>query len=111
MPVAPRSRCNVYGCAEWATTRGKCDDHFVPWEQPSANTRALTGRQRAELRRKSLAREPTCRHCGAPGTEADHIRPIALGGARFDLGNIQTLCGACHATKTAREAAARNRRG
>jgi 5-methylcytosine-specific restriction endonuclease McrA len=31
---------------------------------------------------------------------ADHIKPIALGGAEFDLSNIQTLCIACNKIKT-----------
>jgi len=32
---------------------------------------------------------------------ADHIIPIALGGAEWDLENIQTLCLVCNKTKTA----------
>ena len=31
---------------------------------------------------------------------ADHIMPIALGGAEFDIDNIQTLCTDCHKEKT-----------
>lgn len=109
MPRAPRARCTVPMCPEWATARGKCATHYVPWEQPSANTRALTGRQRAELRRKSLTREPNCRECNEPAAEADHIIPIWAGGARFSMDNIQSLCGPCHEDKTNRESAARNR--
>ncbi|MFW5655477.1 MAG: HNH endonuclease signature motif containing protein [Roseicyclus sp.] len=30
----------------------------------------------------------------------DHIAPLRDGGAPFDLGNLQTLCPACHARKT-----------
>lgn len=31
---------------------------------------------------------------------ADHIMPIALGGAEFDIKNIQTLCSKCNKEKT-----------
>lgn len=35
--------------------------------------------------------------------EADHIVPIALGGAQFELENYQTLCEECHKKKTAKD--------
>lgn len=35
--------------------------------------------------------------------ECDHVIPIALGGAEYDLNNLQTLCEKCHRKKTARE--------
>lgn len=52
-----------------------------------------------------LARDETCRHpgCHAPATQADHIKPIAEGGAPLDLANGQGLCHTHHSTKTARE--------
>lgn len=36
---------------------------------------------------------------------ADHIIPIALGGAEFDLNNVQLLCDECNKRKTAQDAA------
>lgn len=36
---------------------------------------------------------------------ADHIIPIAIGGAEFDLENIQNLCEVCNRKKTRRDAA------
>jgi len=42
---------------------------------------------------------------GAKEAQADHIVPIARGGARYDLANGQTLCIRCHARKTLRERA------
>ena len=36
--------------------------------------------------------------------EADHIKPIALGGDEYDLNNYQTLCDKCHRKKTSSEA-------
>ena len=45
-----------------------------------------------------------CQHCGRPGRlEVDHIKPLHLGGAPWDLANLQALCRACHITKTAAE--------
>ncbi|RBO54173.1 HNH endonuclease [Rhodovulum sp. BSW8] len=42
-----------------------------------------------------------CVECGAKGRlEVDHITPLRDGGAPFDLGNLQCLCGRCHARKT-----------
>ncbi|TXG88253.1 HNH endonuclease [Rhodococcus rhodnii] len=54
-----------------------------------------------------------CRRCGFQGSatakpadvEADHVIPIAEGGAEFDLANGQTLCRRCHRAKTEAEAA------
>ena len=39
--------------------------------------------------------------------DADHIRPVAEGGGECDLANYQTLCLACHRSKTAAQAARR----
>lgn len=52
------------------------------------------------LRRQVYKRDNyTCRWCGAKGTvHADHIVPRSQGGAD-ELGNLQTLCGECHARK------------
>ena len=46
-----------------------------------------------------------CRQCGKAGRlEVDHILPVHLGGAFWDVGNLQTLCRSpCHFAKTARE--------
>jgi 5-methylcytosine-specific restriction protein A len=104
MPTAPPGRCTYPGCGT-PTTLGRCPRHTRrPWEQPSANTRALTGRERAELRRRQLRREPQCRTCGSTtNLEADHITPIAAGGSLFNPENLQTLCDTHHKAKTAAE--------
>lgn len=45
-----------------------------------------------------------CVMCGARGRlEVDHVMAIRDHGAAFDLANLQSLCGSCHARKTARE--------
>lgn len=95
------SRCTQ--CRQLATHHGRCDDHQVkPWERSSANTRALTGRQRAHFRAKTLeAAAGICEWCGKPATEADHILAIALGGDPHDHeNNGQALCATCHELKT-----------
>ena len=35
--------------------------------------------------------------------EVDHIVPVAMGGKRWDRGNLQPLCGPCHKAKTRRD--------
>jgi 5-methylcytosine-specific restriction endonuclease McrA len=47
---------------------------------------------------------PKHRHYSAFLT-ADHIKPIALGGAEFDPNNVQTLCEACNKIKTRKDQA------
>jgi len=111
MPARAPSRCTQ--CRKLATHQGRCDTHQVkPWERASANTRALTGRQRATFRTRVLnAADHTCEWCGAPATEADHKLAIALGGDPHDWeNNGAALCGPCHDTKTRHDQAeARNR--
>lgn len=43
-----------------------------------------------------------CSKCGARGVRlfVDHIVELADGGAEFDQGNLQVLCGSCHTLKT-----------
>lgn len=55
------------------------------------------------LRNWWIARHPLCAHCGSTGDLVDHVQPIATGGARLSLENLQTLCTACHAVKSARD--------
>ena len=49
-----------------------------------------------------------CVLCKKPGVEIDHIQPTEAGGSDRSE-NLQLLCSECHATKTARENAARTR--
>ena len=102
MPYAPPSRCP---CGNIATRRGRCDQHQpTPWAKHSRNGQTLTGTQRKQLHNEQLAREPQCRQCGSTHQlEADHIIPIAEGGAHTHPDNLQTLCHNCHATKSEQE--------
>lgn len=65
------------------------------------------GRRLLELRKRVFAREPLCRACTAagrisPAEELDHIVMVSRGGTD-DIDNLQPLCKACHADKTARD--------
>jgi 5-methylcytosine-specific restriction protein A len=77
-----------------------------PWkhESESRHKRGY-GRQHVRLRTQLLKREPLCRLCLAkgrvtPATIADHIVPIAKGGAIHDIENMQPLCAPCHQDKS-----------
>ncbi|HWH31458.1 MAG TPA: HNH endonuclease signature motif containing protein [Egibacteraceae bacterium] len=43
-------------------------------------------------------------HCRVKATEGDHIVPLALGGAWFDLDNVRASCKPCNAGRMMREA-------
>lgn len=113
MPRSAPSRCTSR-CGRLATKLGRCDEHQVkPWSVPSANSRALSSKDRARIKREQIKREPQCRGCGS--TEhlcADHIVEVADGGSLFDASNLQTLCQTCHDLKTdyARQHRAEERR-
>ena len=60
------------------------------------------------LRNRHISKQPLCQSCKRKGQVkaggvVDHIRPIRLGGAMYDEGNLQTLCVPCHNSKSARE--------
>jgi 5-methylcytosine-specific restriction endonuclease McrA len=57
------------------------------------------------LRLEVLRRDSwTCRQCGGPGREVDHIKPVRdRPDLAFAVANLQTLCRACHTRKTRRE--------
>jgi 5-methylcytosine-specific restriction protein A len=40
-----------------------------------------------------------CHWCGRPATQADHLVPLARGGARLDPSNVVASCGHCNATR------------
>lgn len=68
-----------------------------------------TGLTRTQ-RDAALARDHnTCRTCGHPATEVDHIINVAQGGTHHP-DNLQALCTPCHRAKTETEALAARRR-
>lgn len=65
----------------------------------------LNRRLWAVVRRRVFERDGyRCRKCGKAGRlDCDHIKPLAFGGAAYDMGNLQALCKRCHIEKTKAE--------
>ena len=114
MPYAPPSRCHKPGCRKLTVKNGRCEDHQPkPWRNPSANTTQLTRQERQRFHDMTLAGAPPCActgwcgthsgKCKHPATEADHIIPVALNGARLSRENSQPLCARCHSEKTKKD--------
>ena len=53
-----------------------------------------------KLRKRVLEEEPSCRRCGEPSTDVDHIIPRRQGGSD-ERANLQSLCHSCHSKYTA----------
>jgi 5-methylcytosine-specific restriction protein A len=65
------------------------------------------GRQHRKLREQLLRQEPLCRLCKqkdptrvSVATIADHVVPIAKGGAIHEINNLQPVCAECHQDKS-----------
>ena len=76
-----------------------------PWPHKQSATVRGYGRQHRKLREQLLREEPLCRMCKAKGRIrtaeiADHIVPIAKGGATHDITNLQPVCKECHQDKS-----------
>ncbi len=75
----------------------------------SSADKRVRGRKGMAMRRRRLQRRPLCAHCSTSARpvaaeEVDHIVPLHAGGTDTD-DNVQCLCRACHAAKTARDRA------
>jgi len=101
------SRCTQ--CPRLATNAGRCDDHQPrPWGNASANSRTLTGSDRARFHAEVMRdADYRCAWCGMPADIADHVIEIADGGNPHDPGNGQALCTECDKIKTRTAAKAR----
>jgi 5-methylcytosine-specific restriction enzyme A len=53
-----------------------------------------------------LRAHPRCVQCGAPATEAHHVRPKRAGGTD-EWSNLRALCKSCHSAVTAKAQAGR----
>ncbi|MGJ3230247.1 MAG: HNH endonuclease [Oceanicaulis sp.] len=75
---------------------------FADYSRPVTRDRRWKALRLEALRRDKFA----CVKCGARGRlEVDHIAPVRDAPERaFDLANLQSLCGPCHARKTRIEA-------
>lgn len=57
-----------------------------------------------DARAAALARcGKVCALCGRTGWTVDHKQPVRLGGDKLSQANLQVLCVACHAKKSAQE--------
>jgi 5-methylcytosine-specific restriction protein A len=122
MPYAPPSRCTE--CSEFATKRGRCDDHQpIPWRgrDNKAERYGISSGTWRTLKRKVTKRDHGCCYiCGIeqgdpddPETELhelDHIIPIFEGGSPTSLDNLGLACVTCHAEKSKAEAARANQK-
>lgn len=59
-------------------------------------------KEHIRIRRELIAEDPNCRRCGKPGSHADHIIAICLGGETIPK-NMTLLCAPCSRSKTAQE--------
>lgn len=100
--------CSRLGCINLVYGRGSlCNDHA---RQARAkrdarnrrpNTRQAYGPQWPRVSREFLEAHPECVICGKRSSHADHIIPVARGGAVLDWSNLQSLCRSHHSRKTA----------
>jgi 5-methylcytosine-specific restriction endonuclease McrA len=101
--------------------RGHCLEHYRQRERERSRRRradaergkrvALYHRKRWKTTREAvLRRDPICKVCNVRLSEqVDHIVPLSQGGAGWDSGNLQGICGRCHALKSGRESRAQTR--
>jgi 5-methylcytosine-specific restriction endonuclease McrA len=107
--VAVRSRCPAC-LAGYKAEKAKQPENRSPESLARrAAHQAVVGTYRwKKTARLAKARDGGCRRCGTSrNLQVHHLTPLSSGGAPFDLDNLVTLCGSCHAQV---EAAARRRR-
>lgn len=100
--LASCRHCGQEFTRRWSFQR-RCSSCARTDRKPSAHSRGYGNawkRRRAEV----LLEEPTCRVCGAPATEVDHIHARVLGGTD-DRHNLRAICSDCHARKSRRDRA------
>lgn len=110
MPMSPPTRCGDPECQE-LTTEGRCKAHQrKAWANRSkAWGKGSTHKWRA-FRAQRLEAEPQCRWCASERhLEVDHIVPLSEGGSKWDAGNVQVLCKACHELKSDQDRRRRTR--
>lgn len=113
MPTRPAGPCGQPGCRELRP----CPTHArKPWTPTGRAPARLRGRAHGAARRRVITRDgPLCRRCRLiPGVILDHIAELAdwrLGDPDPNRDeNLQMLCDACNAAKTAEAAEARRHR-
>lgn len=114
MPRAPK-HCGIGGCTVIVPNGRRCPEHANGWKNspPTASTLRTGTRAWRETRARVLQRDNhRCQirgpRCTINATEVDHRTPAYLGGTN-DPANLQSVCHACHAQKTAQESQAARR--
>ena len=105
MPRRAQPPCSRPGCGQLKP----CPTHSGDSERRrgTAAQRGYGARHRDHFRAKVLEREPTCRLCGDPATDADHWpfsrkQLIAKGADPDNPEHGRGLCGPCHKAETAK---------
>lgn len=96
-------------CDTLVVGRTYCDDcRPVGWRSHSSGSWRDSPEYKAwrdaVLERASWFCEIRGERCTGTATQADHIRNVREGGARFDVSNGQAACAPCHKAKTQDEA-------
>ena len=121
MPLAAKRPCAHQPCPKLVSDQRYCDDHKQHKNDADLwrGTAASRGYDSAwkSTRLLALKRDKyLCQHCLAagrvtPAFDVDHIKSLAAGGDRLDLGNLQSLCRVCHKIKTAADHRRRDPKG
>jgi len=96
MPTRPPTACTSPGCAN----PRPCSSHPRSWGE-GMRGRAMPPGWAATRRRIMLRDAFTCRECGGPATEVDHMLPGVEGDDY-----LRAMCHGCHAARTAAQAQA-----
>ena len=112
----PKRPCLEPGCPNFATARGRCDDHRRTLERDRSRRRRADpdrgkrvqvyhSKRWLVLRKSVLFEQPICAEpdCTRLATDVDHIVPMSHGGGEFERDNCQGLCAHHHSLKSARE--------
>lgn len=106
MPRAPR-KCPKKDCPNLITSTAYCPEHtthgWINGGRPRTTTTAHRAWAAQVLDRDNHQCRIQRRGCLWVATTADHVTPIAEGGAEFDLDNGQAACRPCHAKKSSEE--------
>jgi len=99
MPLSAPRRCRR--CNQ--LVRGRCLTCDAGWtRKPKTWTKGSTRRWRM-VRAQQLADHPLCDTCGALATEVDHRDGCDYATQRYDPDWLRSLCGPCHARRTAEQ--------
>jgi len=119
MPMRPAVRCKAKNCIELVHPPKRfCDEHQKEiWIKEKQNKKYKSkvtnlfyssdpfykSKAWINLRNFFISKNPACKLCGQEGVVVDHIKAIKMGGHKFDMANLQTLCRKCDQMKRGKE--------